>query len=264
MSSERALVVGEGEWAEAVAAFLRPSGWQVAAHLLEPSDRAWADTQGGRDRLAETLAPLAAEASVAVDALLWPFERKRALVEVLDRVLPVGAPLATWCSAQSTTEIASWTRHPQRVVGFSLLPPLDLVRLVEIAPGLDTTPAATDIVDRLFTAAGHETARVRDDAGLVAARIVCLIINEAAAMVQEGVAAPRDIDTALKLGANYPRGPLEWADLMGLDTVYAVLAGLLAEQQEDRYRPCPLLRKMVLAGRLGRKSGRGFFEYPAG
>ncbi|HLI28222.1 MAG TPA: 3-hydroxyacyl-CoA dehydrogenase family protein [Chloroflexota bacterium] len=264
MSGERALVVGESEWAEAVAAFLRPSGWPIATHVLEPADRAWAETQVGRDLLAEALAPLAAEATVAVDALLWPFERKRALVEVLDGVLPAAAALATWCSAQSTTEIASWVRHPRRVVGYSLLPPLDLVRLVEIAPGLDTAPAAVEAVERLFAAAGHETARVRDDAGLVAARIVCLIINEAAAMVQEGVAAPRDIDTALKLGANYPRGPLEWADLMGIDTVYAVLAGLLAEQQEDRYRPCPLLRKMVLAGRLGRKSGRGFFEYPAG
>jgi 3-hydroxybutyryl-CoA dehydrogenase len=95
----------------------------------------------------------------------------------------------------------------------------------------------------------------------VLARILCLIVNEAAAMLMEGAATARDIDTAMKLGTNYPHGPLEWADLLGVDFVYATLAGLRVEQDEDRYRPCPLLRKMVLAGRLGRKAGRGFFEY---
>ena len=104
---------------------------------------------------------------------------------------------------------------------------------------------------------------MRDDAGLVLGRVLCLIINEAAAMLMEGVASARDIDTALKLGANYPRGPLEWADSMGVDFVYAVLRGLQEEQGEDRYRPAPLLRKMVLAGKLGRKSGSGFFDYLA-
>ncbi|MBX5492666.1 MAG: 3-hydroxybutyryl-CoA dehydrogenase [Chloroflexi bacterium] len=261
MSGNTLLVVGEGAWVGAVAEFLRPSGWRIATYALEPPSHPVDEGDVGRRLIGEALAPLAAEASVAMETVLWPFERKRALVRALDAVLPPSVPLATWCSAQSTTEIASWTQHPSRVVGYSLLPPLELVQLVEIAPGLATAAAASATVEELFAAAGRETAQVRDDAGLVAARIVCLIINEAAAMVQEGVATPRDIDTALRLGANYPRGPLEWADAMGIDTVYAVLAGLLAEQQEDRYRPCPLLRKMVLAGRLGRKSGRGFFEY---
>jgi 3-hydroxybutyryl-CoA dehydrogenase len=207
------------------------------------------------------LATGARNAALAIDTNIWPFDRKREVVAALDRELPERAVLATLCTAQSTTEVASWTARPERVVGFSLLPPLEAGKLVEIAPGLASDQAAIDTVERLFQDAGREIARVRDDAGLVLGRVLCLIINEAASTLMEGVASARDIDTAMKLGGNYPRGPLEWADLLGIDFVYAVLWGLRLEQGEDRYRPCPLLRKMLLAGRLGRKTGRGFFEY---
>lgn len=262
-SKSKVLVAGEGAAVRELAALFEAGGWEAAWYALESPERALDRSDTARDEVAEALAEGARGASVVLETLAWPFERKRALVEALDRAVPAGVPLVTWCAAQSTTEIASWTAHPRRVVGYSLLPPLDAGGLVEIAPGLDSDAAAIDAVAALFEAAGREVARVRDDAGLVQARIVCLIVNEAAAMLQEGVASARDIDTAMKLGANYPRGPLEWADLIGLDTVYAVLSGVLQEQAEDRYRPCPLLRKMVLAGRLGRKTGCGFFEYPA-
>lgn len=252
----KVLVAGEAALANDLARLLAPTDREVVVYAVPGPGSAAPGAEDGK------LAVLARDAALAIDLVIWPVERKRALVEALARHLPADAALATLCTAQSTTEIASWSPQPTMVVGMSLVPPLDDVKLVEVAPGLTTAPDATAAVEALFRAAGCEVARVRDDAGLVLGRILCLIINEAAGMLMEGVASARDIDTALKLGANYPRGPLEWADQIGVDFVYAVLRGLQEEQGEDRYRPAPLLRKMVLAGKLGRKSGSGFFDYP--
>jgi 3-hydroxybutyryl-CoA dehydrogenase len=251
----KVLVAGEAPLANELARLLVPTGREVVVYPVAGPGKVAPGTDDAQ------LAVAARDAALAIDLVIWPFERKRSLVNALARHLPADAVLASLCTAQSTTEIASWSDQPTRVVGISLVPPLDDGKLVELAPGLTTATDATAAVEALFRAAGYDVARVRDDAGLVLGRILCLIINEAAAMLMEGVASARDIDTALKLGANYPRGPLEWADLMGVDFVYAVLRGLQEEQGEDRYRPAPLLRKMVLAGKLGRKSGSGFFDY---
>jgi 3-hydroxybutyryl-CoA dehydrogenase len=161
----------------------------------------------------------------------------------------------------STTEIASWSRTPERICGIGFLPPLADARVLEIAPGLQTGAAARNAAERLASGLGKEPAVVADGAGLVGARIVALIINEAAFALMEGVASAEDIDAGVRLGANYPHGPLEWADLIGVDTVYAIIKSLQEELGEDRYRPAPLLRKMVLAGWTGREAGRGFYPY---
>src|SRR5262249_50307666 len=162
------------------------------------------------------LVAAAGQADLVVECTAWPFDRKRELVETLSRTVPDGAVLASLCTAQSTSEIASWAAKPDRVLGFRVFPPLETNHLIDGAPGLQAAAEATEAIEALFRESGRETARVRDDAGLVLGRIVCLIINEAAAMVMEGVASAREIDVAMKLGANYPRGPLEWADLIGI------------------------------------------------
>jgi 3-hydroxybutyryl-CoA dehydrogenase len=142
--------------------------------------------------------------------------------------------------------------------GFGYIPPLADTKVLEIAPGLRTSVAAREAVIGLARALGKEPIVVGDGAGLVGPRIVALIVNEATQALMEGVASAADIDTAVKLGANYPRGPLEWGDLMGLDTVYAIIKGLQEEHGEDRYRPSPLLRKMVMTGWTGNAAGHGF------
>jgi 3-hydroxybutyryl-CoA dehydrogenase len=132
---------------------------------------------------------------------------------------------------------------------------------LEVAPALQSAPQAVEAAEAFWTGLGLQCFRVADGPGLVRARIVCALVNEAATALAECVAAPRDIDLAMRLGTNYPYGPLAWGDLIGLDVVLGVMQGLFAEYGEDRYRPCPLLTRYVLAGRLGQKVGRGFFEY---
>jgi 3-hydroxybutyryl-CoA dehydrogenase len=137
-------------------------------------------------------------------------------------------------------------------------------KLVELAAGLRTAEAALSQTQELFKALGKETVQVKDAAGLTFPRIVSLIINEAARSLEEGVAKAEEIDVAMRLGVNYPQGPLRWADQIGLDEVLAVLEGLQRETGDDRYRPAPLLKKLVIAGFLGETSGKGLYSYQEG
>jgi len=162
----------------------------------------------------------------------------------------------------SVSELAMAYPWPEQVVGFDFLEQtLATGSLVEIAPGLRTRPEAADVLEEFLKDRGFETERVGDFSGLVLRRVLFMIINEAAYALWEGIASREDIDLAMKLGTNYPMGPLEWADAIGLDRVYNGLKGLQEEYGDDRYRPCPLIRKLVAAGYIGKRAGRGFYSH---
>ncbi len=188
---------------------------------------------------------------------------KEELLLGLGPAIPGHALVLVSALATSATQAASWLPNPGRVVGFSILPPLKTGDLVELAPALQTAPAHLSRAVAFWRGLGLESIKVADGPGLVRARVVCCLINEAVSALMEGVASAAEIDKAMKLGANYPLGPLEWADYLGLDTVLGVMTGLFQEWGDDRYRPAPLLRRMVAAGQLGQKSGRGFYDYAA-
>lgn len=186
---------------------------------------------------------------------------KKQWVQKLDQMLPANIPLLVSTLAVTATEVASWTQYPQRVCGFGTFLPLAERNLIEFAPALQTDHWINGRVESFFAGLEKEVEMVEDEVGLVFPRILSLIINEATFALIEGVAEPGDIDKGMKLGTNYPFGPLQWGDQVGLDEVYSVLNGLHREMKEERYRPAPLLRKMVFAGWLGEKTGRGFYMY---
>jgi len=189
--------------------------------------------------------------------------------------LPKTRPDAVWLTLAleaSTSTISTfrlfpstpWRDLPSRLVGFATLPPWAERRLVEVTPGPRSRPEAVARAEAVIRALGKETAVVRDSAGGVLPRIFAMIVNEAAFALQEEVAAAEEIDTAMRLGANYPHGPLALADEVGLDVVLTIIEGVHDESGEDAHRPAPLLKRMVQAGWTGRIAGRGFFTYETG
>lgn len=249
------LLAGESPLAEELSDLGRQAGYEVSLYLIEDLE----DEQGLERILVD-----AAEADVAIELMNASKESKRETIELLAEALSAKALLLASCLTASATEMASWTIYPEQVVGFGLLPPLAKAGLVEVARALQTSAAAWERALAFWRELGLEPLTVADGPGLVRARVLCNLINEAATALMEGVASAQDIDTAMKLGMNYPHGPLEWADQIGLDTVLGVMRALQEEWGEDRYRPAPLLKRMVAAGRLGRKLGRGFYDYPEG
>ena len=198
---------------------------------------------------------------VVVDTLAHGHERKRQLLEDLDAAVPGAAVVLSSSVRWSATTIGCWSRRPQRVVGFATFHPLAQRNVIELARGLDTADEAFRAAASLVRSVGKQSVEVKDAPGLVFPRILSLIINEAARSLDEGIATAEEIDIALRLGTNYPQGPLRWADEIGLDEVLAVIEGLQEETGDDRYRPAPLLRKLVAAGRLGETTGRGFYDH---
>ena len=186
---------------------------------------------------------------------------KKRLFQDLDDQLPMEVIFATTSSSITVTELASYTNRPAQFIGILFPPDPILTQGIEIARGLrtadETVERATQFVNRL----GRKALIIGDSPGFVLTRILFMIINEAAFALMEGVASKEDIDLAMRLGANYPKGPLEWADHIGLDVCLRAISNLHGDLKDPRYRPCPLLSRIVRAGYLGKKVGRGFYEY---
>ena len=202
-----------------------------------------------------------ADADLVIEAATEDMDAKKALFAELDKLCKPDTIIATNTSSLSITEIASATGRPDKVIGMHFFNPATVMKLVEIIRGMHTSDETFETIKALCTEIGKEPVEVAEAPGFVVNRILIPMINEAVTIVQEGVASPADVDTAMKLGANHPMGPLALGDLIGLDVCLAIMDTMYNETHDSKYRACTLLRKMVRAGLLGRKTGKGFFEY---
>jgi 3-hydroxybutyryl-CoA dehydrogenase len=278
----QAAVVGAGTMGNGIAHVFSQHGWNVALiDVAQPAlDRGMAAIRGNLDRQVKkgTLTALVADdvmgrismhlsleaagpAEVVVEAASERPDIKFSLFEQLDRIANPAAILATNTSSISITEIASRTKRPGQVIGMHFMNPVPVMQLVEVIRGHATSDATAAWTMETSRALGKIPVEVNDYPGFVSNRVLMPMINEAIFCVMEGVATPESIDTVMKLGMAHPMGPLALADFIGLDVCLAILEVLHKGLGDDKYRACPLLRRMVAAGHLGRKSGRGFYEY---
>ncbi len=279
---KQAAVVGGGTMGNGIAHVFALNGWSVTLIDAAPEalEKALKTIRANLERQAkkgtippaaveETLARIrtagdaqaAAGAEIAVEAVSENPAVKFAVFQALDRALGPEAILATNTSSISITELAAKTGRPDKVVGMHFMNPVPMMELVEVIRGHATSDATTATVMELSRALGKTPVEVNDFPGFVANRVLMPMINEAIFCVMEGVATPDAIDTVMKLGMAHPMGPLALADFIGLDVCLAILEVLHRGLGDDKYRPCPLLRRMVAAGHLGRKSGQGFYDY---
>ena len=280
--AERVAVIGAGQMGNGIAHVFAQNGFEVtmidvsAAALergkntiagnldrqikkgtLQPADK---DTILGRVSLDQSIAAVKS-ASLVVEAATENRDLKFKIFGELDAAADPTAILATNTSSISITEIAARTKRPEQVIGMHFMNPVPVMQLVEVIRGLATSDATTATVLQLSKAVGKTPVEVQDYPGFVANRILMPMINEAIYCLMEGVGTAEAIDTVMKLGMNHPMGPLALADLIGLDTCLAILEVLHDGLGDPKYRPCPLLRKYVAAGWLGRKTKRGFYAY---
>jgi 3-hydroxybutyryl-CoA dehydrogenase len=280
--TERIAVIGAGQMGNGIAHVFAQAGFpvtmiDVAAAALEKGrstiaanldrqikkgtiDSAAKEATLGRIKDSSDLASVG-DAAVVIEAATEQAALKFDIFTKLDGLTPAGCILATNTSSISITEIAARTKRPELVIGMHFMNPVPVMQLVEVIRGLATNDATTDKVVGLTKQLGKTPVEVNDYPGFVANRILMPMINEAVYCVMEGVGTPEAIDTVMKLGMNHPMGPLTLADFIGLDTCLAILEVMHKGLGDPKYRPCPLLRKYVAAGWLGKKSGRGFYRY---
>ncbi|HIG85772.1 MAG TPA: 3-hydroxybutyryl-CoA dehydrogenase [Planctomycetes bacterium] len=219
-----------------------------------------ADTICARVRTSTTIADLT-DQELVVEAVVEKREVKSSVLQELDKTLPASTILATNTSSISITELAACTSRPDRVIGMHFMNPVPVMKLIEVIRGHETSDETTSAVLACSESLGKVPVEANDYPGFVANRVLMPMINEAVFCLMEGVADRDGIDTVMKLGMAHPMGPLTLADLIGLDVCLDILEVLHRGLGDDKYRPCPLLRRMVAAGHLGRKSGKGFYDY---
>ena len=272
MNFEYVLVVGAGQMGGGIAQVVAASGRRVSLHDPYPGaiERGLAAIEKSLTRLGAAVADVVGritpveelvEADLLLEAAVEDLEVKRAIFQRADEVLPPPAVLASNTSSIPITSLAAATQRPTQVIGMHFFNPVPVLQLVEVIRGLETSDETARAITELATDLGKTPAEARDLPGFVSNRILMPFINEAAYALLEGVAEPEAIDTIAKLGFAHPMGPLALADLIGLDTCVAIMEVLHAGLGNPKYAPCPLLRQYVQAGRLGRKSGRGFYDY---
>jgi 3-hydroxybutyryl-CoA dehydrogenase len=273
---EHVLVVGAGQMGGGIAQVVAASGRRVSLHDAAPgavergvetirksltrlAEKGGGDPDEvlGRIEPADDLVP----AELMIEAVVEDAAVKEEIFRRADATLPAGAILASNTSSIPITSLAAATSRPAQVIGMHFFNPVPVLKLVEVIRGLETSDETARAITELATDLGKTPAEARDLPGFVSNRILMPFINEAAYALLEGVAEPEAIDTIARLGFAHPMGPLALADLIGLDTCVAIMEVLHEGLGNPKYAPCPLLRQYVQAGRLGRKSGRGFYEY---
>ena len=280
MAVEKIQVIGAGQMGSGIAQVAAQAG--LAVHLADVDEATLGkgletieknlsrSVERGRisqEEMDEALARIeaateyAADADLAIEAVVEVLEVKAEVFRALEARLGEKAILATNTSSISITELAATTTRPERFIGMHFFNPVPLMKLVEIVRGLQTADETYSAIHELAERLGKEPVEVRDFPGFVSNRVLLPMINEAVYCVMEGVAGPEEVDAVMKLGMNHPMGPLALADLIGLDTCLHIMEVLHEGFGDTKYRPCPLLRRYVAAGRLGRKSGKGFYEY---
>ena len=276
MELEHVLVVGAGQMGGGIAQVVAASGRRVSLHDAAPGavERGLAAIAASLAKLAEKGGPDPGEvlprivavdelvpSDLMIEAVVEDAAVKEAIFRRADELLPPHAILASNTSSIPITSLAAATSRPERVAGMHFFNPVPVLKLVEVIRGLETSDETARAITALAVDLGKTPAEARDLPGFVSNRILMPFINEAAYALLEGVAEPEAIDTIAKLGFAHPMGPLALADLIGLDTCVAIMDVLHAGLGNPKYAPCPLLRQYVQAGRLGRKTGRGFYTY---